>query len=99
MNIRELIANKEWFTPRLGYNPHRVRAWIIGHEFGVLAIAYASHEQEALDFAVDAGLMDCMQLSDEDSQEAYDTGTDGAYISAGNAGELFYQDYLWIKEH
>ena len=56
------IANKDGF--RYGEN-----AYLIGHEFGLICVAYGNNEQEAIDNAVDAGYMDCQLMSDSDHTE------------------------------
>ena len=84
------IANKEGF--RCGE-----RAYLIGHEFGLICVSYGNNEQEAIDNAVDDNLMDCQLMSDEDHAE-YDTnGWHDSYMYAGNASEPFWTEYLWIK--
>jgi hypothetical protein len=84
------IANKDGF--RCGE-----RAYLIGHEFGLICVSYGNNEQEAIDNAVDDNLMDCQLMSDEDHAE-YDTnGWHDSYMYAGNAGEPFWTEYLWIK--
>ena len=97
--IRSIIADRDAFIPRNSYNPHNVRAWLIGNEYGLLAIAYASHEQDALDAAVDADLLDCQLMSDADYLEYDQNGWDDSYIRAGNASEAFWSEDLWITEH
>ena len=83
-------------------NPNEGRYWdrtyAINNEFGVIAIVYANTEQGALDEAVDEGLMDCMQMSDEDHAEYEANGWDDSFIYAGNAGEPFWSEYLGIKD-
>ena len=37
------------------FNPHNVRLWIIGHEFGAIVSLFASCEQDALDEMLDKG--------------------------------------------
>ena len=84
------IANKDGF--RWGE-----RAYLIGHEFGLICVSYGNNEQEAIDNAVNDNLMDCQLMSDEDHAE-YDTnGWHDSYIYAGGASEPFWSEYLWIK--
>lgn len=73
------------------YNPHNVRLWAIGHEFGALCAVWASHEQEALDEACDAGLLDCLMAEDQDQENEELT-------PLGNASELFDLTHAWIGE-
>jgi hypothetical protein len=91
------VVNPEDYTAKGDFNPHNVRPWLIHNEFGTLAIVYASHEQDALDVAVDAGKMDSQQVSEEDlagmSEEEREE-----LLTAGNASEYFHQDYLGMIE-
>lgn len=75
--------------PDNGYNPHNVRMWVIGHEFGAICAVFASSEHDALDSAVDAGMLDCMMAQEQD----YD---DESLTALGNASELFDLTYAWI---
>ena len=84
------IANREGF--KFGE-----RAYLIGHEFGLICVSYGNTLQEAIDNAVDDGLMDCVLMSDEDHAEYEDNGWDDSYMLAGNASEPFWTEYLWIK--
>jgi hypothetical protein len=38
------------------FNPHDVRLWVIGQEFGAVAAVWAAGEEAALDVMVDKGL-------------------------------------------
>jgi hypothetical protein len=73
------------------YNPHRVRAWLIGHVFGAVCMVFASCEQDALDSAVDGNLMDAFLSADQNH-------ADENLTSLGNAGELFDVSDFWIGE-
>ena len=73
------------------YNPHDVKMYVIGHEFGAICSVFASHEQEALDNACDAGLIDCLMSEDQD----YD---DESLTPLGNASELFDLSHAWIAK-
>ena len=84
------IANKDGF--KWGEN-----AYLIGHEFGLICVSYGSHEQEAIDNAVDEGFMDSERMSDEDHAEYDSKGWHDSYLYAGNASEPFWSEYLWIK--
>ena len=89
-SIRSVIVNPEGFIPRGSYNPHNVHAFMLCHEFGLFAIVYASHLQDALDIAVDEGFLDCMQIEEDDIDE------DTAFL--GNASEPFDIQYLSVNE-
>jgi hypothetical protein len=90
-----ILCNEE---PVLPGDSHRynMRLWVVGNEFGACCAVWASHEQDALDAAVDANMIDCMLLDDQ--LEGYDENGDilEEFISAGNAGELFHSDYMFI---
>lgn len=60
------IANPDDFIPAGEYNPHNVRPWLL-HDHGfVLAVVFASNEQDALDEAVDRDKLDSFMLDDKD---------------------------------
>ena len=80
------------------YNPYNVRAWSFHNEYGILGVALGSHMQEALDNAVDNGILDSMQMSDEDLTEYELNGWDDSFVRAGNAGEAFWSVDLHIFE-
>jgi hypothetical protein len=84
------IANKE------GYKWGEV-GYIIGNEFGTLCISYAANESDALDNAVNEGLMDQQLMSEEDHSEYESNGWDDSYCLLGNASEPFWSENLWIK--
>jgi hypothetical protein len=77
------------------YNPHNVKPWVIGHEFGPIALVWASNVQDALDEAVDANLMESMRVPQKD-YEAMTPEEQEELALLGNAGEPFYQQYLWV---
>lgn len=72
-----------------GYNPHNVRFFVIGHEFGAICAVWASHEQEAFDEACDANLIDCLMSENQDFDNEELT-------PLGNASELFDLTHAWI---
>ena len=71
------------------YNPHNVTLWVIGHEHGALCAVWGSSEQDALDAAVDAGLLDSLMDEEQDYNNE-------ALTPLGNASELFDLDYVWM---
>lgn len=73
------------------YNPHNVKLWVIGNEYGALCGAWGSSEQDALDAAVDAGLLDCLMAEEQD----YDNED---LTPLGNASELFDLNSVWMGE-
>lgn len=95
LSIDKIFAN-DVILPRsidsdCGINPHNVRLWVIGHEFGAICAVWASNEQDALDAAVDLNALDCFMAEDQNCE-------DESLTSLGNAGELFDLSYAWIGE-
>jgi hypothetical protein len=81
------VVNNGDFIAAGDFNPHRVRPWLI-HDAGfVVAVVFASCEQDALDEAADAGKFDGLQVSEKDLND-YGPDEDGI-ARLGNAGELF----------
>ena len=79
------------------YNPHNVRAWAIGNEFGLLGVVVAEHEADALDEAVDSGIMDSMLMAPEDQAEYEAEEWHDSFTYAGNASEAIWTEYLTIQ--
>ena len=71
------------------FNPYNVKLWVIGNEYGALCAAWAGCEQDALDAAVDANMLDCLMAEEQDHDNEDLT-------PLGNAGELFDLDYVWM---
>lgn len=81
------------------YNPHNVRMWLIGHYHGPVCAIFASNEQDALDAACDANMMESFMLSEDDAEEYYELPEDEQTAThLGNAGELHNLDDCWIAE-
>lgn len=93
----EMVVRPEDFIPRGEYNPHNVRPWVIGAEFGAFAIVFADCEQDAIDTAIDEGKMDFLKVSDADLAAATEDERSD-FLTGGNASESLYQDYLWMEE-
>ncbi len=83
------IANKDGF--RFGEE-----AYLIGNEYGLLCVAYGSHEQDALDAAVDAGFLDSQIMSEDDHKEYENKGWHDSFIIAGNYCKPVCSEYLHI---
>ncbi len=80
------------------HNPHNVRLWIVGHCHGPLCCIWASCEQDALDNAVDASMLDCMLVDPADLVDYdYESNPDN-YSFLGNASEPFNLDDCWMAE-
>ena len=72
------------------YNPHKVRLFVIGNEFGALGAVWADCEQDALDELVDSGLGDGLLIEESDADENSSR--------LGNAGEPADLDNVWLRE-
>ena len=77
--------------PDAGYNPHDVKLYAIGNEYGALCAIWASHAQEAFDEACNHNAIDCLMAEDQNYE-------DETLTHLGNAGELFDLSYAWIGE-
>ena len=67
-----------------------MKVFAINNEFGLLAIAIGSHEQEALDNAVDCDCMDSCLVEESERDEDH--------ASLGNASESFDLSYISMTE-
>lgn len=92
------VVNPSDYIPTGEFNPHNMRPWLIGNEYGVLGIVYAHHEQDALDEMVDNDKLDGHLLSDEDALERTDENGNEDFARLGNAGEPFNLDNVWMRE-
>mgnify|MGYP001814745610 CR=1 FL=1 len=72
--------------------------YAICNEFGVIAIVYADHEQDALDAAMDSGKLDSELMSESDYKEYERQGWDDSYMLLGNASEPVWSEYLSISK-
>ena len=86
IDINRVLANNVIFDGE--YNPHNVRLWLISNMHGYVAAVWSSCEQDALDEAVDADLMDSLAIDEADADE------DTARL--GNAGEPFDLTYCGV---
>jgi hypothetical protein len=96
------VVNPDEYIANGGFNPHHIRPWLIGNEFGVLGIVYASHEQDAMDELADAGKLDghLVKMEEttvgENGETLDDCGAELTHL--GNAGEPFNIDNVWMRE-
>lgn len=72
------------------YNPYNVKLWVIGNEYGALCAVWGS-EQDALNEAVDANMLDCLMAEEQDHDNEDLT-------PLGNASELFDLNSVWMGE-
>ena len=77
------------------HNPHNVRLWVIGNEFGAICALWADCEQDALDELVDRGRGDSFLVSLED-QEAAGEEEREEWTGLGNAGEPCDLSRAWL---
>lgn len=75
------------------FNPHNVRLFVIGNEYGALGAVWASHDQEAIDTLVDEKLGDGILLDPKEMTEEELSGC----ATAGNTSEPIDSDHLWIE--
>lgn len=75
------------------YNPHNVRLWIIGHEYGPIVALWASCEQDAFDEMLDQGYEHFLVQPEDVDPELEET-----YAYLGNVGEPCDLNYAWISE-
>ena len=71
------------------YNPHNIGLYVIGHEFGPICAVWAGNDQDALDNAVDANMLDCLLVEGDDADNE-------GHAGLGNAGEPFDLSYAWM---
>ncbi len=81
-------------------HPHGMKPWIIYNELGALGLVWANHEQDAMDEAVDLGLLDSHLIKDKDLKDYLDKNgeEDERVARLGNASEPFDQTYLGLKQ-
>lgn len=79
------------------FNPHNVRLWIVGNEYGALCGVWASCEQDALDEGLNAGLLDSFLVDIEDLEKMTEDERE-ELTPLGNAGEYCDLTYTWVEE-
>jgi len=94
LDAARILTNDVTFNGE--YNPHKIGLFVISNEYGPVAAVWASNEEDALDEAVNADLMQgfaCEGPIHFDEQEQTDVDEDGITVTRlGNAGEPFYLD-------
>lgn len=70
-------------------------AWLIGNEFGALALVWESCEQDALDEAADCGLLKSKSV--DPCREEVDND-DERFSFLGNDDAPYYTEYLWMSK-
>lgn len=79
-----------------GFNPHSVRLYVIGNEFGALGAIWADCDQEAFDILVDESLGESLLVSAEDQEKA-DESEREEWAHLGNAGEPCDLTNVWVQ--
>jgi hypothetical protein len=81
------------------FNPHNVRLWCIGNEFGVLGCVWASSEQDAFDELCDNNLSAGLMVDEPESFESDEEREEWeeSICRLGNAGEPHDMDYASIQ--
>lgn len=74
-----------------GFNPHNVRLFVMGNEFGAMGAVWASNDQEAFDELCDADLAGGIMVEEGDADEDY-------CARIGNASEPADFTHAWIAE-
>lgn len=72
------------------FNPHNVRLWVIGNEFGAMGAVWADCQGDALDELVDADLGSGLLIDESDADEETSR--------LGNAGEPADLSHAWMGE-
>jgi hypothetical protein len=94
----EMVVNPEDFEPNYNKWPGNTRKpFVIGHEFGAIAIVFASYKEDALDEAADRGILDCFKVPREDVDKLTEKEQE-QFLIAGNFCDYFDDTYLWIVE-
>jgi len=95
LEVEKILANHVIFANE--FNPHNVRLWIVGNEYGAMFALWAGNEQDALDTACDENLMESFLVDDTVELATYEEeGVD--LTPLGNAGELHNLESLWMRE-
>ena len=85
----------DWIPSNDGYNPHNVRPWLISDHASshcrVLAVCFASNEQDAFDIAVDNDKLDAFKCNCDNEEEC-------ECHPLGNASEMFNMENMNIIE-
>lgn len=79
------------------FNPHNVRLFVIGNEFGALGAVWADCEQDAFDELVDCDLGNGL-LVDEATYSAMSDEEKEELSALGNAGEPADMTHAWIAQ-
>ena len=79
------------------FNPHKVKPWIIGNEYGVLCLVWGDCEQDALDAACDGDMLAGLAIDEKDALEKEEKYGGEGVMRLGNASEPFDSTYAWIE--
>lgn len=83
-------------------NFNKTRLWVITDACGnfgrTICAVWASNEQDALDEAVDADMLNSLQVGEEDLPKTEEEWEETEYTHLGNAGELFDLSNTGLQE-
>ena len=94
LNGADILTNDVFFP--FSYNPHNVKLYIIGNEFGAIVALWASNEREALDEMVDNNYEQLLISPVDFDAMREDEKEDCSFL--GNASEPCNLDYAWVDE-
>lgn len=77
------------------FNPHNIRLWVLGDEYGALCALWADCEQHAFDELIDQGKGGSFLIS-EDSQREATEEVRAEWAHLGNADEPCDLSYAWL---
>lgn len=82
------------------FNPHNVRLWVLGNEYGAMGAVWADCLGDAIDELIDADLAGGILLDEGDcSPENCGAEMENCeHGHGGNAGEAYDTDHLWAAE-
>jgi hypothetical protein len=98
MDRTRIVNKEEYVKTGSGYNPYNTRPWAIGNEYGLLCVVYANHEQDAFDYAADAGMLDGLSIDAETVNEREEEYDGEGVMYCGNADEPFDSIHAWITK-
>lgn len=79
------------------YNPHKVKLWVLGNEYGPCGAVWAGDLQDALDELCDQGLAGGLLLDDDFVADMDEEERDALGV-IGNASEPADLTHLWAEE-
>lgn len=93
--IKEDMVFCDNFIRPFAYNPHNVKLWIFGNEYGAICAIWASCEQNALDAMLDNGLEHFLVSASDYETMSEEEKESLCYL--GNASEPCDLTYAWCE--